>query len=236
MGKTLIQQARGRAGPRYRTKKKAFRICIKYPSINYNGEAEILKLLNVSCYRCPIAKIKTRDGEIFYNVAVRGLLEGQKIMINLCNGNPKIGDILPLGLIPVGLDVCNLESYKGSGGKFVRTSGISAKIIKKENNNLYLKMPSGKEKILPADIRATIGIVAAGGRKEKPILKAGKMVYIKGAIGGKVYPRTSAVKMNVIDHPFGSGRGKRIKSKIPKRNVPPGAKVGLLRARRTGRG
>ena len=62
------------------------------------------------------------------------------------------------------------------------------------------------------------------------------MVHIKNARGGKVYPRTSAVKFNAVDHPFGSGRGKRIKSKIPKRNVPPGAKVGLLRPRRTGRG
>ena len=51
----------------------------------------------------------------------------------------------------------------------------------------------------------------------------------------KLWPRTSAVKMNVVDHPFGSGRGKRIKSKIAKRNAPPGRKVGLLRPRRTGR-
>ena len=51
----------------------------------------------------------------------------------------------------------------------------------------------------------------------------------------KLWPRTSAVKMNAIDHPFGSGRGKRMKSKIAKRNAPPGKKVGLIRPRRTGR-
>ena len=59
------------------------------------------------------------------------------------------------------------------------------------------------------------------------------MYHMKRA-RGKLWPRTSAVKMNVVDHPFGSGRGKRIKSKVPKRNAPPGKKVGLLRARRTG--
>jgi len=51
----------------------------------------------------------------------------------------------------------------------------------------------------------------------------------------KLWPRTSAVKMNAIDHPFGSGRGKRIKSKIAKRNAPAGKRVGLIRPRRTGR-
>ena len=51
----------------------------------------------------------------------------------------------------------------------------------------------------------------------------------------KLWPRTSAVAMNAIDHPFGSGRGKRVKSKIIKRNAAPGKKVGLLRPRKTGR-
>ena len=52
---------------------------------------------------------------------------------------------------------------------------------------------------------------------------------------GRKWHRTSAVKMNAVDHPFGGGRGKRIKSKIAKRNAPAGAKVGHLRPRRTGR-
>ena len=50
----------------------------------------------------------------------------------------------------------------------------------------------------------------------------------------KLWPRTSAVKFNAVDHPFGGGRGKRIKSKIAKRNAPAGAKVGHLRPSRTG--
>jgi ribosomal protein L2 len=55
------------------------------------------------------------------------------------------------------------------------------------------------------------------------------------ATGGGIYPQTSAVKMNAVDHPFGRGRGKRIKSKIVKRWASPGQKVGLLRPRKTGR-
>lgn len=234
MGKTIIQQARGRGGPRYRTNKKAFRYTIKYPQIDFEGQGLVKDLMNVACYSCPIAKIKTEKG-IFYNVATNGLCVGQQIDIGK-NAQIKTGNILPLSQIPTGTLVCNIESFQGSNGKFVRTGGICARIVKKEENKIYVEMPSKKEKIFPGNVRATIGIIAAGGRKEKPILKAGKMVHIQHAKGGKVYPRTSAVKFNAVDHPFGSGRGKRIKSKIPKSNVPPGAKVGLLRPRRTGRG
>ena len=66
------------------------------------------------------------------------------------------------------------------------------------------------------------------------LLKAGKMHFIKKS-RNKLWPRTSAVKMNALDHPFGSGRGKHPKSKIAKRNSAPGQKVGLLSPRRTGR-
>ncbi|HOC96830.1 MAG TPA: 50S ribosomal protein L2, partial [Candidatus Pacearchaeota archaeon] len=79
-----------------------------------------------------------------------------------------------------------------------------------------------------------IGKIAGHGRLEKPIVKAGKNYYIKKA-RNKLWPRTSAVKMNAIDHPLGSGRGKNIKSKIAKRNAPAGRKVGLIRPRRTGK-
>ena len=95
-------------------------------------------------------------------------------------------------------------------------------------------MPSKKEKIFNGDCRAVIGIIAGAGRKEKPIVKAGKMHYIKKA-RNKLWPRTSAIKVNAIDHPFGSGRGKVPKSKIAKRNAPPGARVGLIRPKRTGK-
>ena len=95
-------------------------------------------------------------------------------------------------------------------------------------------MPSKKEKKFHQNCRATIGIIAGHGRLEKPFVKAGKKYYLKKA-KSKLWPRTSAVKMNVIDHPFGSGRGKNVKSKIAKRNAPPGAKVGLIRPKRVGR-
>ncbi len=95
-------------------------------------------------------------------------------------------------------------------------------------------MPSKKEKMFNLKCRATIGVIAGAGRMEKPIVKAGKKHYMKKA-KNKLWPRTSAVKVNVIDHPFGSGRGKNPKSKIAKRNAPPGKKVGHIRPRKTGK-
>ena len=97
-----------------------------------------------------------------------------------------------------------------------------------------MNMPSKKEKNFNGNCRAVVGIIAGEGRLEKPVVKAGRKHHIKKA-KSKLWPRTSAVKMNAIDHPFGSGRAKNPKSKISKRNAPPGRKVGLLRPRRTGR-
>jgi len=231
MGKRIIQQARGHGSLTYRSRKKAYKITAKYPELKEKGEAEVIKLMHVTCYNAPVAKIMFK-GKVFYNFASLGLEEGQKI--NIGNGN-KIGDIVPLKDLPIGTEIFNIESFPGSNGKFVRSSGISARIVKKEKNYILVVMPSKKEKKLHPDTRATVGIIAGAGRKEKPFVKAGKRHYKMKAIGGKIYPRSSAVKFNAVDHPFGSGRGKRIKSKISKRNSPPGAKVGHLSPRRTGK-
>lgn len=231
MGKTIIQQARGHGSLTYRTKKKAFKISISYPKTE--GIGEVLKIINVPCYDAPVAKIKLNK-EIFYNIAAENMYEGQKIMVGK-DAMITPGNIAPLSVIPVGTSVYNIETIPGMGGKLIRTSGLSGRITKKELKGVFVLLPSKQEKVFNPNARASIGIIAAAGRIEKPIIKAGKGFHIAKAIGGRVYPRTSAVKMNVVDHPFGSGRGKRIKSKIAKRWAPAGKKVGLLRPRRTGR-
>jgi large subunit ribosomal protein L2 len=166
-------------------------------------------------------------------VAINGLCENQSIFIGE-DAECKEGNILPLGKIPVSTSVCNIETKPFAGGKLVRSSGSSARVLKKTRQGVIVLMPSKEEKLFDPRARATIGIVAASGRIEKPIVKAGKKWHMMKA-RNKLWPRTSAVKVNVIDHPFGSGRGKRVKSKIPKKGAPPGKKVGLLRPRRTGR-
>lgn len=231
MGKRIIVQARGRGGPRYRVRRKAFIIRPRYPR-TISGEGVILKMINSAAHTSPIAKIKYNKG-IFYMPAFKGMIEGQKIMLE--SGEVVPGNILRLESIPVKTQIYNIESSPGDGGIFIRTAGNSGTISRISEKSVFILMPSKKEKEFNPMCRATVGVIAGEGRLEKPILKAGRRYYMKKSKGGRVWPRTSAVKMNVIDHPFGSGRGKRIKSKIAKRNAPPGAKVGLLRPARTGK-
>ena len=229
MGKRIRQQRRGAGGPGYRAKKSAFSVRIGYP--NEEGKGKIIRLFSTAAFTAPVAEIKINDKK-FYNIAAEEVFEGQEIQIGN-SAEAKTGNILPLEKIPSGTLVFNIESNSGDGGKIVRAGGSSAQILKKSEEGVVILLPSKEEKIFPNSARATIGRVAGAGRKDKPFIKAGR-VWLLMKAKGKHYPLTSPIKMNSVSHPFGSGRGKRPKSKIAKRNAPPGAKVGLIRPRRTG--
>ncbi len=230
MGKRIIQQARGKGSGTYRVRIKAFKFRLKYPA-EISEEGIIIKLLNSPAHTAPLAKVKYDKG-IFYMPAFKGMFEGQKISFE--NKEIKEGNILKLRDIPVKTQIYNIESKPRDGGVFIKSAGGSGSVNRIVGKDVYVLMPSKKEKKFNENCRATIGIVAGAGRLDKPIIKAGKKYHMKKA-KGKLWPRTSAVKVNAVDHPFGSGRGKNPKSKIAKRNAPPGRKVGLLRPRRTGK-
>ena len=229
MGKRIISQARGHGSFTYRVKKHAFRIRPKYPR-DLSGEGMVIKMINSPGHTAPLAKIKYEKG-IFFTPAFKGMVEGQKISFETAEAKP--GNVMRLKDIPVQTLVHNIESRPGDGGIFIRSGGNSGMVTRVTGTGAFVLMPSKKEKEFNPNCRATMGVIAGSGRLDKPILKAGKRFHMKRA-KGKLWPRTSAVKMNVVDHPFGSGRGKNPKSKVPKRNAPPGKKVGLLSARRTG--
>ncbi len=230
MGKRIIQQARGHGSFSYRVRRNAYRFKLKYPR-ELIGEGIVLKLFNSAGHSAPLAKVKYAKGT-FYIPACKGMVEGQKIKFE---GNEiNNGNILRLKDIPIKTPIYDIENKPGDGGIFIKTAGSSAIVNRIIGEYVYVLMPSKKEKKFNPKCRAIVGTIAGAGRLDKPIIKAGKSFYIKKS-RNKLWPRTSAIKMNVIDHPFGSGRGKRIKSKIAKRNAPPGARVGLIRPRRTGR-
>jgi len=210
-------------------REKASMVWPKY-SPNLEGEWKVVKLIPSKGHSAPIAKFVNNSGKTFYNFAANLLFVGQKIKF----GGKNIGDISVIGDLKNGTEIFNVERRFMDGGKFIRSGGNFGVIMNKQKNTVKVLMPSKKEKTFEVNCRATIGRAAGEGRLEKPLLKAGKKFYIMKS-KSKLWPRTSPVKMNAIDHPFGSGRGKRIKSKISKRNAPPGKKVGLLRPRRTGR-
>lgn len=232
MGKRIIMQARGHGSLTYRVRRKAFSHKVGYPRTE--GEGNVVKLVSSAGHSAPLAKIKIND-HIFYNLAPEGMYVGQKIKLGKDKGN---GSVMKMKDILTKTKVYNIESRPGDGGKLIRTAGSSATLIRKEKDKVTLLMPSKKEKIFNSKCKATIGVIAGGGKTDKPVMKAGTKYYIKKA-KGKLWPRTSAVAMNAIDHPFGSGRAKNLAhgrlGKIPKRNAPPGARVGSIRARRTGR-
>jgi large subunit ribosomal protein L2 len=230
MGKRIISQARGKGSLTYRVRGKAFRRRIKYPM--HEGEAEVLKIVHSPAHSAPLLKIKIAD-EVFYNAAFNGAVEGQKLFI----GGDKVepGNIMSLKNTPVTTKIFNIERNPGDGGKMIRTSGSNATVYKKyDHGKIGVVMPNKKEVKLDEKCRVTVGIIAGDGRKQKPFIKAGRKYY-KMKAKSKLYPRVSGVSVNAIDHPFGSGRGKNVGNKTAKRNAPPGAKVGNIRPKRTGR-
>ncbi|MBS3075523.1 50S ribosomal protein L2 [Candidatus Pacearchaeota archaeon] len=229
MGKSITQQARGRGGPAYTVRKQAYVYKISYPTLDAKGVGKVIQLLNSTAHTTPLAKIMINN-KIFYVPAANGLFEGQEISID--EGKLKEGNILRLKNIPPGTKIFNIEFVPGKGGKIIRTSGGFAITMNKDKDGVEILIKRRKLK-LNENCRAIIGVAAGSGRVLKPFVKAGNKHFLMKSKGRK-WHFTSAIKTNAVDHPFGSGRGKRIKSKIAQRNAPPGAKVGHLRPRRTG--
>lgn len=230
MGKRIIQQRRGRGTSTYRVRSKAFKYKLTLPK-NLSGKGKVLKLIGSPAHTAPIAKVQFSEGT-FYIPAFKNMVEGQEIDFE--SKEVVKGNILKIGEMLMKTRIYNIEARPGDGGRYMKSGGSSAIVNRKVGETIFVMFPSKKEKKLHSDCRAIIGVAAGHGRVDKPIVKAGKQFYIKKT-KSKLWPRTSAVKMNAIDHPFGGGRGKNPKSKIAKRNSPPGRKVGLLRPRRTGK-
>lgn len=189
----------------------------------------------------PLAKVVFRDPYKFkqrteYFVAVEGMYTGQFIYAGK-KATLNVGNILPLRYIPEGTNICNVEKLAGDKGQFARTSGTSAVILghSLSGAKTRIRLPSGARKSIKSTARAMVGIVAGGGRCEKPLLKAGR-AYHKARAKKKNFPLVRAQAMNPVDHPYGGGNHQHFGRPITMaRDTPHGRKVGLIAARRTGR-
>jgi len=236
MGKRILVQRMGRGTQTFRSPSHLRIAPVKYPSIAVNTliKGIVVDILHDPGRSAPIALIKLENGEEFYNIAVEGLRVGQVIEIGQ-NASPNIGNILPLRSIPEGTKICNIELRPNDGGKLVRSGGSYAVITGKTSTHAIITLPSGKQKTILLDARATIGIVAGSGRIEKPLLKAGN-AYYKWKVRARKWPRVRGVAMNAVDHPHGGGSHQsESKPTTVSRRAPPGRKVGHIAARRTGR-
>jgi len=240
MGKRLITQRRGRGTSTYRSPSHRFKGKLQFRKFD-NAEKDsvtygrVVDLVSCPGHSAPLAKIKYETREEIILSAPMNVKVGD-IVASGASAPVQTGNVLPLKNMPEGTLIYNIELKPGDGGKLVRTAGSFAKIISSVGDNVLIKLPSKKQKSVHGGCRAMIGVIAGDGRFEKPVLKAGKKMHAMRA-KNKLYPKTSGVAMNAVDHPFGSGRGRHAgKPKTAPRWAPAGRNVGLIKARKTGRG
>lgn len=148
-----------------------------------------------------IALLEYADQERRYILAPAGLEVGDAVMSGE-TAAPKPGNCLPLGNIPQGMPVHNIELRRSGGGVLVRSAGASATLMSREGKYAHVRLPSGEVRLIPVTCRATIGEVGHGEHDGVSLGKAGRSRWL----GRR--PKVRGVAMNPVDHPMGGGEGK----------------------------
>lgn len=150
-----------------------------------------------------IALVVYRDGEKRYMLAPHGLAVGSDVM-----SGPEapltVGNALPLGRIPIGTTVHNIELNPGQGGRMARSAGSEVQIMGRDEDEgrVQLRLPSGEVRLVLLDCKATIGQVGNVDHSNVVLGKAGRARWL----GRR--PKVRGVVMNPVDHPHGGGEGK----------------------------
>jgi len=240
MGKRIRVQRRGRGGSTYRASTHKRVAAAKYPSAiavkqvfetSMNGVIEAF--LHDPGRGAPLSFVRFENGESCYTLAPEGVFVGQQVGFG-GKASVDVGNVLPLGKIPEGTMVCNLELKPGDGGKLSRSSGAYTTVVGHTPQGTMIRLPSRRTRYVNDYCLATVGVVSAAGRTEKPFLKAGEMFHWMKAKGHK-YPRASGRKMGAFCHPYGSSKKSARKATTTSHGAPPGQKVGLISARGAGR-
>lgn len=239
MGKRIITQRRGRGTMTYTANSHTSKGKTSYRFLDDAEKNNVVKgivadLIHCGNHNAPLAVIRYETGEVNLIPAVDGIYVGKDVEAG-AQATPAKGNTMPLKNIPEGTSICYIESFPGKGS-FCKSAGSFATVVQRSAEAVTIRFPSSrKEKVLNPNCRATLGVVAGGGKRDKPFVKAGP-VHHKMRSKGQLYPKTSGVAMNAVDHPFGSGRGRHVgKPKTAPRHAPAGRNVGLIKARRTGR-
>jgi len=235
MGKRIKSQNRGKGSPTYRAPSHKYKEPLRHPRQKDDQAVvgEVIEILHDPARNAPIARVAFDSGEERLILVPEGTGLGQRIECGI-SVEVRSGNVLPLAEIPEGTPICNIESRPGDGGRFVRSTGVYAILVAHDEGKTVVELPSGQMKWMNPLNRAMIGIVAGGGRPDKPYVKAGKKFH-KLKMKATKYPSVRGVAMNSIDHPFGGGNKQHPgKPKTSARGDPPGRKVGSIAARRTG--
>ena len=148
-----------------------------------------------------IALLCYADGVKSYILAPQGLAVGQTVMSG-DKAEARVGNCLPLALIPVGSEIHNIELYPGKGAQLARAAGITAQLMAKEGKYATLRLPSGEMRMVPINCRATMGSVGNGEHNLSNLGKAGRKRHMG------IRPTVRGSVMNPNDHPHGGGEGR----------------------------
>lgn len=156
-----------------------------------------------------ISLVKYSDAEYRYIISPDGLKVGDSIMSS-DDAEIKVGNCLPMGKIPVGIEVHNIEIHAGQGAKFARAAGVFAMIVARDGDLVQVKLGSGEVRKFNALARATVGRVSNISHKDEIIGKAGRKILM----GWR--PTVRGTAQNPRSHPHGGGEGRSGEGMHPK--------------------
>ena len=148
-----------------------------------------------------IALVVYKDGEKRYMLAPEGLTVGRTV-VSGPEASFDVGNALPIGKIPLGIQIHNVELTLGRGGQMVRSAGTSAMVVAKEGEYVTVRLPSGEMRLVNPRCYATIGILGNKDHMNVHLGKAGRSRWL----GRR--PKVRGTAMNPVDHPHGGGEGK----------------------------
>jgi len=238
MGKRLKQQKRGRGSPRYLSPSHRYKADLMYRPYDDMEKTGVLTgkvvgFIDDPARTAPLMKVKYDNSESGILLAPEGIAIGDEVDVG-SQGRLRLGSVLPLYRIPDGAYIFNIERNAGDGGSLVKAAGSYANIVAKEGKIVYVKLPSRSTLVLSNECRAQLGVIAGGGRLEKPMLKAGNQWFKKTA-QHRLWPVPRGVHQSAYNHPHGGKQHHVGKPTTVGRGTPPGGKVGHIAARQTGR-
>lgn len=200
--KTGGRDSQGRVSSRHRgggSRQKYRIIDFKRNKDNINAKVATVEYDPVRNAR--IALLNYEDGEKRYIIAPLGIKVGE-VIVSGEEVDIKDGNSMPLKSIPVGTTIHNVELKRGRGGQLARAAGGMAVLTAKEGRFATIKLPSGEERLVDIECRATIGQVGNLDQKNISLGKAGRSRH-RG-----IRPSVRGIAMNPCDHPHGGGEGR----------------------------
>jgi large subunit ribosomal protein L2 len=155
-----------------------------------------------------IALLHYADGEKRYILAPQRLRVGMTVQSG-DQADIRVGNSLPLGNMPPGTVVHNVELIPGRGGQMARAAGAGIQLLAKEGEMVTLRLPSGEMRMVRAECRATVGTIGNAEHQNVKIGKAGRKRHMG------VRPQTRGTAMNPVDHPHGGGEGSTTPGRHP---------------------